>query len=852
MSATTTPESCYHCGEPLPRAGSWSAAIDGLARPMCCAGCAAVAEAIVIAGLEDYYRHRSAPAQGAAAVPAELASLAIYDEPELQERFTRSADASGSPCLEATLAIDGMRCGACVWLIERALAGVPGVLGANVNLATERAVVRWDPERTPLSRILERCREIGYQVAPFDVRLREAAIARTSRAQLRRLFVAGFGMMQVMMYAFPAYTAAPGEIESGYATLLHWASLLLTLPVVFYSAQPFFAGALRDLRALRPGMDVPVAISVAVAFAASVWATLSGRGEVYFDSVTMFVFLLLGSRHLEWIARRRAARALDAMAAAAPEQVRRLLPGEAPGGATEAVPAARVGVDDLIEVASGERVALDGVIAAGRTSVDLSLLTGESVPARRVTGDEVPGGALNAGAPVTLRVLRPAAESTLSSIERLAERSSQDKPRVAQLADRAATWFVAVLLALTLVVLIVWWQLDPERALPVALAVLIVSCPCALSMATPAALAAASGGLLRRHVLITRGQALEALASCTDVVFDKTGTLTTGKPTVVALMVADGIARADALAWAARLEDGSAHPFGRAICELAAGAGSPAATAGDGPAKLLERIAEPGSGVGATLVTGTGPPMRLRLGSARWCGIEPAQETPQGVDASWSQADSTVFMVELPEGDGQPGSPPGAAVPRLLASFALRDRLRPEAQGLVAMLARSGVRSHLASGDREPTVAHCAAELGIASWVAAATPDSKLSFVRTLQREGARVLMVGDGINDAPVMAAADVSVAVGGATTLARVAADAIVLTPSLDGVVDLVTTARRCLRVVRQNLVWALAYNLVAIPAAACGLVPPWLAALGMAGSSLLVAANALTLWSWKHSTS
>ncbi len=849
MSVTTSPEACYHCGEPLPRSGQWSAAIDGSDRPMCCAGCAAVAEAIHAAGLDDYYRHRSAPARGAAAVPAELASLAIYDEPELQERFTRGGD--GGTGREATLAIDGMRCGACVWLIERALADVPGVLGAHVNLATERAVVRWDPERTPLSRLLERCRAIGYQVTPFDVRLREAAIERTSRTQLRRLFVAGFGMMQVMMYAFPAYTAAPGEIESGFAALLRWASLALTLPVVLYSARPFFDGALSDLRALRPGMDVPVAISIAVAFGASVWATLSGQGEVYFDSVTMFVFLLLGSRHLEWIARRRAARALDAMAAAAPEQVQRLLPGEAPGGTTETVPAARVRVGDLIEAGSGERIALDAVIVAGQTSVDLSLLTGESVPVQRASGDEIPGGALNAGAPVTLRVLRAAAESTLSSIERLAERSSQDKPRIAQLADRAATWFVAALLALALLVLIVWWQLDPARALPVALAVLVVSCPCALSMATPAALAAASGALLRRHVLITRGPALETLAGCTDVVFDKTGTLTTGTPAVVALEVAADIARADALAWAARLEYGSAHPFARAIRNCAAAAGALAETAETTPATLLERVAEPGAGVGATLVTGAGRQLRLRLGSAQWCGIEPAGPADGAAETLWSGADSMVFMVELPAGGG-PGDSPGAGAPRLLASFALRDSLRPEAPELVALLARSGVRSHLASGDRAPTVARCAAELGIDSWLAAATPDGKLAFVRALQQQGARVLMVGDGINDAPVMAAADVSVAVGGATTLARVAADAIVLTPSIDGVVDLVSTARRCLRVVRQNLAWALAYNLVAIPAAALGLVPPWLAALGMATSSLMVAGNALTLWSWKRSTS
>ncbi len=834
---------------------------------MCCAGCAAVAETIVAAGLDDYYRHRNAPAGTAAAIPAELAGLAIYDEPEVQERFVRDGPPPEVACREVTLAVDGLRCGACVWLIERALSAVPGVTAAHVNLATERAVLRWDPGRVALSRLLGRIHEVGFAAAPFDVRLREATIARTSRALLRRLFVAGLGMMQVMMYALPEYTSAPGEIEDQYAGLLRWASLALTTPVFLYSAQPFFMGAARDLRALRPGMDVPVAIGIVAAFAASVWATFTGRGEVYFDSVTMFVFLLLGARYLEWVARRRASRALDAIATAAPDRVQRLVPGAEPGGETETIPAARLAVGDRIEAASGERVAVDAVIVAGQTSVDLSLLTGELVPVVRRVGDVLPGGALNAGAPVTLRVLRAASESTLSTIERLAERSAQDKPRLAQGADRVAVWFVAALLVLALVVLAAWWQFDPARALPIAIAVLVVSCPCALSMATPAALAAATGALLQRHVLVTRGHAIEALARCTDVVFDKTGTLTEGSPSVVAIHLAAGVERALALHWAARLEEGSTHPFAQAIARAERedrGTDSASGRAAAAAAGILERVAEPGAGVGATLVAGDGTRRALRLGSARWCGLEGkppaagAADIMHGSPAQPNSADSTVFLVELPAPPSEadvgiplPGSPECAEAPRLLATFALRDRLRPEAQRLVTALADAGVRLHLASGDHAKAVAPVAAALGIDDWIAAASPADKLAWMQGLQARGARVLMVGDGVNDAPVMAAADVSVAVGGATALARVAADAIVLTDSIDGVLDLVTTSRRCLRVVRQNLAWATTYNLVAIPAAALGFVPPWLAALGMAGSSLLVAGNAVRLWSWRPST-
>ncbi|MCO5107806.1 MAG: heavy metal translocating P-type ATPase [Burkholderiaceae bacterium] len=814
----TGPIACFHCGEPVERPGRWTARVDGAEREMCCAGCQAVANAIVAAGLDDYYRARTAPAPGAAIVPPELRALEVYDDAEVQARFVRSRD---SDC-EATLMIDGLRCGACVWLLEQGLRRRPGVEAASVNLATGRATLRWDPAATRLSALLDAIGRLGYRALPFDPREREAQIQRTSKAMFRRLFIAGLGMMQVMMYAVPVYVAGPGGIEPRYESLLRWASLLLTLPVMFYSASPFFAGAWRDLRARAVGMDVPVVIGLLAAFAASVRATVVGDGEVYFDSVTMFVFLLLAARYVEWIARRRAGRAIDAVAAAIPDMVDRVDPA---GGAIERVPATRLAPGELFRVPVGERVAVDASIVEGRTAIDQSLLTGESLPVARGPGDEVPGGAINAGSPVLMRVLRTSAESAISTIERLVDRAAADKPRLAGLTERIARWFVAALLLLAAGVWFAWMQLDPARAAQVAIAVLVVSCPCALSMATPAALAAATGAAMRRGMLVARGDALDQVAACTDVVFDKTGTLTRGRPELVRVALAGdapgAATSAQAIAIAASLESGQAHPLADAIRRAG----------GDAIAALLpagERETVPGMGV-----EGVVDGRRYRLGSAAFVAAwHPAlAETAEAADPADPQAagDTTVWLVD-------------ADAP--IARFHFRDRLRDEAREVCETLAAAGLRLHLLSGDRGAAVAQVAGALGIEAAQADASPQLKLEYVRSLQQRGRRVLMVGDGINDAPVLAAADVSVAVGRATSLARTAAAVVLLGQSLNDLPALRSLALRTRSIVRANLGWALAYNAVAIPAAALGWVPPWLAAIGMSTSSLLVVLNALRL--------
>ncbi|ODT34801.1 MAG: hypothetical protein ABS55_10550 [Lautropia sp. SCN 70-15] len=835
---------CFHCGQPVLEPGRWSSRVAGAEQAMCCAGCKAVADAIVAAGLDDYYRTRTelpapgwqpptgltlAPGGAGDGAPAAAdENLAIYDEPEVQDRFVRR---EGERC-EATLLVEGIRCGACVWLIEQQLRAQPGVEDVSVNMATERATVRYRAVDTPLSSLLAAAGRIGYRLRPFDPARREQALRKTSRDLFRRLFIAGLGMMQVMMYAVPVYLAEPGDIESQWDSLMRWASLVLTLPVILYSAQPFFSGAWRDLKARSPGMDVPVAIALIAAFAASVHATVTGRGEVWYDSVTMFVFLLLGARYLEWMARRRAARTLDALSASVPDTAERVDPAT---GAAERVPASRLAPGDRFRVAPGERIAVDATLLDETTTIDQSLLTGESRPVPVARGEAVPGGSINTGHPVLLEVLRAAGDSTISTIERLAERAAAQRPRLVGVTDRVARIFVVALLLLASAVWLAWLQIDPARAGQIAIAVLVVSCPCALSLATPAALAAASGAALRQGMLVASGDLLLRAAETTDVVFDKTGTLTAGRPELVSLALLPGAGdrlgpdatQARLLAIAAALETGQPHPVAEAIRRAAAGSPLPAAT---------ESRTWPGLGVQAR-VDGRS----WRLGNASFAGPAPKASPPGGAPDSADPADAAD-----PARAGDPGDTviwlADEAGP--VAQLRLRDALRPETPEVVARLAARGLRLHLLSGDEAGTVATVARQLGIAAHRGGARPDDKLDYVRALQREGRTVLMVGDGINDAPVLAAADVSVAVGEATSLARTAAGVVLLGRRISDLCRLHELAQDTRRIVKQNLGWAMVYNALAIPTAAVGWVPPAVAAIGMSASSLLVAVNALRL--------
>ena len=836
---------CHHCGLPVSEPGRWTVQVEGRLRETCCAGCQAVTAAITGAGLHDYYRARGLPGPSSAPPPARSpdtrrhsTQTALYDDPEVAARFVRTE----SGMSEATLLVDGLRCGACSWLLEQALGQAPGIVDCSVNLAAERASLRWDPSQTRLSELIDTAERFGFALQPFDASQREKQLRDAARTRLRRLFVAGIGMMQVMMYAFPAYIAAEGDIEPAYAALMRWASLLLTLPVVLYSAAPIFRGAWTEWQRRSPGMDTPVAIGIGAAFAASVWATVTAQGEVWFDTVTMFVFLLLGARHLEWLARLRANRAIDTLAAAAPQSVLKLVEGAPP----QTIAAARLQPGERFLVGTGEPVAVDAALVCPRGSFDLSLLTGESRPVDYAVGDRVPGGAINLGAPAELAALAGQADSTLSTIARLASRAAAARPALLTFTEAVARGFTIGLLALAAVVWLVWHQIAPDAAWSIAIAVLVVSCPCALSLATPAALAAASATALRRGMIAVRGDALEAISRVTDVVFDKTGTLTRGEPTVVGVEVFTSIDTAACLGIAAALETSSTHPLGRAIVHAARASGSAQFVA-------VSLSSVPGEGVEGQ-VNGR----HYRLGRERFALTGTGRAAQPASDPQPASAAQTRFANQADASD--PSAPAHSATSRdhqglhsevwlsqdglPLARIALADPLREEAPAVVAALRTAGLTVHLVSGDRRTVVNAVADRLDIGSCHPEATPADKLAFIQALQYQGRRVLAVGDGINDAPLLAAADVSIAMGCASTLARTSASVVLLGSGLDDVTALRTLALRTRRVIVQNLGWALAYNIIAIPAAAFGWIAPWAAALGMSASSLLVAGNALRL--------
>jgi Cu2+-exporting ATPase len=810
---------CFHCGLPIPIKNTWQVSIDQVMRPMCCPGCQAVAQSIVDHGFTDYYRTRtefSVTARQEDLIPPQLQ---LYDDQE----HVSHPDADDN-FRTATFSIDGIRCAACVWLIERRLARLPGVFRADVNFATERLQVRWNGTICKPSDVLKSMREIGYAAYPFDSARHGEQLERARKKLFRQLFIAGLSMMQVMMYAVPAYLASEGTMDGDMSRLMQWASLLLTLPAVGYSAQPFFRGAWLDLKNRMPGMDVPVALGIAAAFAGSVLATLRGEGDVYFDSITMFIFLLLGSRYLELSARRKAASALECLQHALPASALRM-PAYPSSRETELIAADQLCEGDVILVKPGEAIAADGVILEGDTSIDVSLLTGESQMQLRSVGASLPGGAVNATQAIVLCISRPVRESTLSVLMKLIEQAGNGKPLLALWADRVAAWFVGLLLLFAVVVFMLWQYVDPSRAWPIAIAILVVSCPCALSLATPTALATATDRLVRQGILIVQPHVLETLHRATHIIFDKTGTLTEGRPALRHVEALDAGLPTWCLCVAAALEASSAHPLASAIVA--------AAQENESTAHARMSACEVRNVVGQGL-EGTVDGVRYRLGCAAFVeGITNCSLTRLARDGATSDRTS-VYL---------------GANNCWLARFELADGLRSDVRIVIDRFRKSGKIVVVLSGDQQIVTQRVADELGIDTALGEYLPDQKLAYVQGLQRGGAIVAMVGDGINDAAVLRAADVSFAMGSGTPLAQMHADCVLLSGRLSSLCEVDETASQTISVIRQNLAWASLYNILAIPAAAIGLLNPWLSGIGMSVSSAVVVLNASRLRRTTH---
>ncbi len=803
---------CFHCGLPVPPGLDLRVEIMGREEPMCCYGCQAVARAIIAAGHTDFYRYRTGSAPtGRELVPDFIEQTRVYDHPEVQKSFVR---VEAGNLREAALIMEGITCAACIWLNERHIAQLPGVVEVQINYATHRAQIRWDESRIRLSEILQAIRAIGYSAHPYDPLQQQAALERERRTHLRRLGVAGVLGMQVMMFSVTLYVGAWSGMETDFRIFFRWIELGLTLPVLLYSAAPFLRGAWRDLRNASIGMDVPVALGILVAFGGSLHATWTGRGEVYYDSVTMFVFFLLVSRYFEMMARRHGADMAERLNQALPAMATRLVTDN--GREThEVVPVAQLEPGDRVLVKPGEVIPADGRLEAGSSSVNEALLTGESTPLRKVAGDELIGGSINTESPLRLLVTRVGVETVLAQIMRLLERAQNEKPAITRLADRTAAWFVGGVLLLAALVGLYWWQAAPESWLPIVVSVLVVTCPCALSLATPTAISAATGAMLSSGLLSARGNRLETLARCTHVVFDKTGTLTRGEPAITAIHPLSGLDRAEVLAIAAALESQSEHPLGKALGKAAAG---------EHPA-VRELANHPGAGVSGRI-----DDTRYFIGNRDFITRHCAQALDKsGLDTLKDPTGITILLA-----DAQ----------RIHAEIVLHDETRPDARATVAALRQAGKQVLLLSGDNLSSVRQVADEVGIESFCAGMKPQDKLERVQALQREGAIVAMVGDGINDAPVLAAADISIAMHGAAYISRASADMVLLCEQLGTLAEGLHIAQKAMRIIRQNLAWALAYNLVALPAAALGYVAPWMAAVGMSSSSLLVVLNALRL--------
>jgi Cu2+-exporting ATPase len=720
-------------------------------------------------------------------------------------RLHRPAANDEAPLASAALQLAGLHCAACAGEIEAALRHVDGVVDAQVQFAASRAQVRWDPQRTEPTALVAAVRSAGYRAAPDTIEGARSLRRAEERQWLWRLFVAALCSMQVMMLATPVYLAEPGTLAPDIEQLLQRSAWMLSLPVLLFSATPFFVSAWRSLKARRLGMDVPIALGIAVAFVASSGAAFEPGGlfgrEVYFDSLTMFVAFVLGGRWLEARARHRAIDTVERLALAAPRRAWRL----GPDGCAEEVAVDALVRGDHVRVPVGEAFPADGTILEGTTSVDESLLSGESAPRVKRAGDAAVAGSLNCGAPVTLRVERLGADTRQEQIAALMREALSRRPAAMRVADRIAGPFLAAVLLLAFGAAAWWWSVEPARALWVAVSVLIVTCPCALSLAAPSALLAATSGLAKRGVLLRRIEALEALAEVRHVMLDKTGTVSDGTPVLAGWRALEPAAQDSATLAdrAAALAASSTHPLSRALV-----AARPAA-----PACGWREVREV-AGQGLEAQDGEG--RRWRLGSPGWLG-----------------ADAGIGALCF----GPVGRP--------LLAFDFDDEgLRGDAAATVSALRDEGIAVSLLSGDALSRVGRLAQLLGIADAVAEATPERKLDALRRAQLDGTRVAMVGDGINDAPVLAQADVSFAMGDGAQIARSTADAVLLSGRLSDVVGAMALARRTRAVMRQNLAWAAAYNAACVPLALMGYLPPWAAGLGMAASSLLVVLNALRL--------
>lgn len=900
---------CFHCGDPVPEP-PFHTDILGQSREMCCMGCQLASQSIVEAGLEQYYLDRS-EINRTASLPTQLTRLEAYDHDEIKSQFVYAQDGMSV----AELSVNNLRCAACTWLIESRLDELDGISQCQVNLTNQRMRVIWDEDKLPISRILGVINEIGYEAKPYRQDTHEAMLARHNSQMLLRLGIAALGSMQAMMYAVAIYFGEYSDMLIFQRDFLRWVSLFVSTPVFFYAGVPFFTSAWSAIRARQVNMDVPVSIALVVTFFASLYATITGQGETYYDSVSMFIFFLLAGRYIEHNARLKAATMANDLVVVEPVLVQKIAedkdaaarilqlleqntldntsidndPEEAinpnnnlatngtttiaksmpnfmqsmdaniqqltsriaqewqqvnhkPSNTTLAeggpekkqmVTAHSLQVGDIIMVEAGSEIISDGILLSSTATVSQSLLTGEGDLIIKTQGDYIVGGAQNDSQPFEMLVTALPEDSQIGLIDRLMNRAMSEKPKLAQQADKLARWFVARILVLSALVFIGWYIVDPSQAIWATVAVLVATCPCALSLATPIALTVATNRLASYGFLTTRGHTLQTLAEITHVAFDKTGTLTYGKPNLLNIELlashdttaTNNEEKDKLLAIAAALEVGSRHPIAHALLTAAYQLHLPATQA-------LQYY--PAGGVEA-MIDGA----LYRIGHIDFAmdkaNTDSEQNNALTIDLATHRASSAVVLSCQ---NSQSNTW------QALACFYFNDKVRDSAKSMLDTLKELGIEPVMLTGDPSPQALIMAEELGMKAAYNGLSPTDKVNHIQALQAKGAVVLMVGDGINDAPVLAAADVSTSIAGAADLAQVSSDSIVLNGQIEAITAAKRIADKTKRIIKQNLRWALIYNSSVLIPAALGYVPPWLAAIGMSLSSLFVVLNALRL--------
>ncbi len=811
---------CYHCALPNPDNVQYFVTILGVARPMCCPGCEAIASNIIELGMENYYKHRTPPDKESRAgeiIPDFLKQNAIWNQPELQGRFVRTVkDTTGtnkvdtkaplpSSHLAITLMISGITCAACIWLIEKQLQKLTGITQCRVNLSSHLAEVEWNPEQTTLNDILFAIHRIGYQSEPYSPQKQEDNIQKENKKALARIGVAALGAMQVMMFAGGLYLGAFQGIALEHEQFLRWVSAIVCVPVYLYSGYPFLAGAARNIKSRHAGMDIPVAIAITAAFFASLWSTFTHGPEVYFDSVCMFVLFLSIGRYLEMRARHRSlattiriAHRATLMAHVKDDQ-----------GLLRTILADQLKPGDNILVKAGETIPGDGIIAKGNSNINESMLTGEELPIAKSEGHSVTGGTINISQPIHITIQHQPKDSALSALQRLLEKAQSHKPNITILADNISRYFVIVVLLISSFVFGAWYVIEPSMAFWVTLSVLVVTCPCALSLATPAAITSSASALANHGFLTSNARFSEALTGISDIVFDKTGTLTCGSFSISEcyLYPESNISIAEATTLAASLEAHSEHPIAKAFCHTKST-----------PLAVSKIHIQSNQGVSGEFNNAI-----YRIGTYSYVSQSDSQAENAPLNGQWVWLSKDKL---------------------LLARFKIEDTIREDCPALIKFLQQQGYQLHILSGDSSSHPTIVGNQLGIKHVISNASPNDKLETIQALQKQGKTVLMIGDGLNDAPVLAAANCSISMSNGTDLAKSAADGLLINPNISTLIEVFTTIKKTYRVIKQNLIWALLYNACALPAAIMGWVPPWLAAIGMSTSSLFVVLNALRI--------